>query len=67
MPKHLKQTIDESIQLELNISELYMIFNQAHTEDADFWRKLAEEELNHAEIVRKAGRIEILPDGISVQ
>ncbi|MFC1651148.1 rubrerythrin family protein [Candidatus Latescibacterota bacterium] len=64
MLKHLKHTIDESIQLELNISELYMIFNQAFEEDAYFWCELSEEELNHAELIRKAGKIEILPDGI---
>ncbi|MFC1490940.1 rubrerythrin family protein [Candidatus Latescibacterota bacterium] len=64
MVKHIKQTIDESINLELNISELYLIFNNAFQEDANFWWELSEEELNHAELVRKAGRIDILPDGI---
>ncbi|MFC1551601.1 rubrerythrin family protein [Candidatus Latescibacterota bacterium] len=64
MIKHLKQTIDESINLELNISELYLIFNHAFQEDAYFWWELSEEELNHAELIRKAGRIDILPDGI---
>ncbi|MFC1538304.1 rubrerythrin family protein [Candidatus Latescibacterota bacterium] len=65
MFKHLKQTIDESIQLELNISDLYTIFNQVFREDAYFWWTLSEEEERHAELIRKAGRIEILPDGIA--
>ena len=50
-----KQTIDESIQLELNVAELYKIFNQEFQEDAYFWRALSEEEENHANLIKKIG------------
>ncbi|MFC1539425.1 rubrerythrin family protein [Candidatus Latescibacterota bacterium] len=64
MIKHLKQTIDESIQLELNISELYLIFNQAFREDAYFWWTLIEEEKNHANLIRKVGGLDFLTNEI---
>jgi len=64
MNKKLEQIFYESIQLELNVAELYKIFNQAFQEDADFWWTLSEEEERHAELIRKAGKIEILPDNI---
>ena len=60
----LRQIVDESIMLELNVAELYKIFNQAFPEDAVFWWKLFEEEENHATLIRKAGAIEIQHDGI---
>ena len=64
MNSKLKQIIDESVQLELNLAELYKIFNQAFREDAYFWLTLSEEEERHATLIRKAGKIEIQPDGI---
>jgi len=44
--------IDESIQLELNISELYFLFFEFFPEHAEFWWKLVEEEKNHAALIR---------------
>jgi len=60
MNKKLKQIIDESVQLELNVAELYKIFNQAFQEDAYFWLKLSEEEENHANLIRKVGGLAFL-------
>ena len=59
MNKQLGHIIDKSIQLELNVSELYKIFNQAFKEDANFWRTLSEEEENHANILRKVRGLKI--------
>ncbi|MCF7847484.1 MAG: hypothetical protein K9M45_01440 [Kiritimatiellales bacterium] len=46
--------IDESIQLELNVAELYRIFQAAFPQDADLWRELYREEKNHAALIRSA-------------
>jgi ferritin len=62
--KNLKQTIDESILLEENLSTLYMVYASFFEEDSAFWKKLSEEEVRHAEIIAKAGKIEIHPDGV---
>ena len=47
--KHL----DESIQLELNLATLYTIFNDAFSEDEDFWWELAMEERGHAALLQQ--------------
>ena len=55
----LEKIIDESILLELNISELYKVFNQAFPEDAYFWWQLSEEEENHAALIRDTVKINV--------
>ena len=52
MYEELSQLIDESIKLELNVAELYKIFDEAFPEDAYFWSKLLMEEENHAALIR---------------
>ena len=44
--------IDESIKLELNVSDLYLLFFKLFPEDSDFWWKLVLEEKNHAALIR---------------
>jgi CheY-like chemotaxis protein len=56
----LEQFIDEAIQLELNIAEIYYIFAAAIPEDANFWATLAWEEKNHASVL-KTGKEILLP------
>ena len=46
--------IDESIQLELLVSELYLVFHSSFPEDASFWWRLVEEERNHAALIKSA-------------
>ena len=36
----------------MNVAELYRFFSAAFPEDSDFWKKLAEEEENHARIIK---------------
>ena len=60
MTKHvvnheLQELADEAVQLELNVSYLYMIFKNSSTEDAEFWWQLVVEENNHAALI-KSGR-----------
>jgi len=51
-PADLLLLIDESIRLELNMSELYFLFFEHFKEDAEFWWQLVEEENNHAALLR---------------
>jgi len=44
--------IEESINLELNVSDLYLIFHELFPDDAKFWLNLTLEEKNHAAIFR---------------
>ena len=49
--------IDESINLELNVSDLYLIFQELFPDDAKFWRDLVWEEKNHAAIFESAKNV----------
>ncbi len=55
MKKQLSQLIDESIKLELNIADIYMVFYNTFFEDSDFWWKMTLEEKSHANLI-KSGR-----------
>ena len=52
MNEELSLIIDESIQLELNVAQLYRIFHATFPEDASFWWRLFLEEENHAALIR---------------
>jgi len=46
--------IEEAIQLETNISDLYAIFSNAHKEHTEFWSQLSREEKGHALLIKNA-------------
>lgn len=46
------EIIDESIRLELNVGDLYLLFCSIFSHDAPFWWRLAEEEKDHAALIR---------------
>ena len=48
----LSELIEESIQLELNMAELYKLFSGTYPEGNDFWRQLYLEEKSHAALIR---------------
>lgn len=50
----LPELLKESIQLELNVAELYRIFSMALPEDNGFWWQLYQEEKSHAILIRAA-------------
>jgi len=62
MDNELSRILDESIQLELNVADLYLCFCQAFAEDKVFWAHLAEEEKNHARMLR-GGKLESSVEG----
>lgn len=44
--------VNESIDLELNVSEMYLLFHRLFPDDEEFWMQLVLEERNHAELLR---------------
>ena len=63
MGDNLIKLAEEAMQLEYNVSKLYMIFRDAHPEDQDFWWQLVIEEGNHAALI-KSGRDYFMPVGV---
>ena len=51
---NLQRLIDESINLEHNVSELYLYFSKIFPDHAPFWKKLSDEEINHANLIKFA-------------
>ncbi len=52
--KNIEHLINESIKYEFEAYQLYSLLEEIFQNDADFWKKLADEELNHASILRKS-------------
>ena len=52
MEEDLTPLIKESINLELNVAELYLAFYHLFPQDAAFWWKLTVEEEHHAALLR---------------
>ncbi len=47
----IKLLLKESIDLELNIGDLYQIFSAKFPQDYNFWWKISIEEINHAALI----------------
>jgi ferritin len=52
MSDDFSHLVSESIQLELNVAELYLLFHNSFPEDGAFWWELAVEEKNHAALIK---------------
>jgi len=52
MNNDVASLIEESINLELNVSDIYSLFYKVFPDDAEFWWKLVLEEKNHAALIR---------------
>jgi len=52
MNDHRQKIMEESIHLELNLADLYMVFFEQFPGDGQFWWKLAIEEKNHAALLK---------------
>jgi ferritin len=52
MNNDITSLIEESINLELNVSKIYTHFYKLFPDDAAFWWKLVVEEKNHAALIR---------------
>ena len=68
MDERLLQIIDESIQLELNVSHVYKMFSSLFSEHRDFWWQLVIEEKNHASLLKSVKEcfvpIKMVPIGL---
>lgn len=53
---NLSDLLEESIEIELSVSDLYSFFSDFFNEDQEFWWKLSLEEKNHAALL-KSGRL----------
>lgn len=51
MDHAIKLFLKESIDLELNIGDLYQYFSAKFPDDYDFWWKVSIEEMNHAALI----------------
>lgn len=52
MRLEFSKLIEEAIRLELNVSELYLVFHEIYKMDSGFWWTLAIEEKNHASLLK---------------
>ncbi len=65
MDNETSKLLDESIEIELNVSKLYILYSNIFSEDKDFWWKIALEEQNHAALLKsgkKYLKFGILPE-----
>jgi hypothetical protein len=60
MNTNLEKVIDKSIQLEKNVSKIYLVFKETFECDAEFWWELVVEEEHHAAII-KSGKLYFEP------
>ena len=63
MNEEIKQFIEESTRLELNMSDLYQFFYAKFPEDSQFWWDLSMEEINHASLIRSINDL-FFPEGM---
>jgi ferritin len=53
----IRQFLKESIELELNIGDIYQLFSAKFPPDYTFWWKISIEELNHAALIESINDI----------
>lgn len=53
----LKMLIEQAVELELNVAEIYLLFYENFPDDRKFWWDLVLEEKNHASLIRSAEMI----------
>jgi hypothetical protein len=57
MDQLIKQFLKESIEMELNIGDIYQLFSAKFPPDHTFWWKISIEELNHAALIESINDI----------
>jgi len=51
MDQAIRLFLKESIEMELNVGDLYQLFSAKFPQDRDFWWKISIEEMNHAALI----------------
>ncbi len=64
MNQEIIEYLNEAIDLELNVAELYLLFYNLFPEDSDFWWKLVIEEKNHASILKNVKMLSGIVDEV---
>ncbi|MDP8298515.1 MAG: ferritin family protein [Candidatus Tantalella remota] len=59
-----EELLNEAIKAESNMAQLYRVYQEIFTEDAEFWGQLVEEEKQHASII-DIGRNVLTEDDLS--
>ena len=65
----IKELLNEAINLELNIQDLYVFYSKTYSRDHTFWWKLQLEEGNHASLlkaIRKRSQETLIQDASSI-
>lgn len=57
MDQAIKLFLKESVEMELNVGEVYQIFSVKFPDDHDFWWKISIEEMNHAALIESINDI----------
>jgi rubrerythrin len=67
MNKLITRIIDESINVESNLSILYSQFGNLFSEDSEFWSQLASEEKDHASLLLRSKTLSSSSDNFPVE
>ena len=59
------QILDEAIKLELNVSDLYLVFHEKIPEDSKFWWQLLLEEKNHATLLKTGKELYLTKENLT--
>lgn len=57
MDQAIKLFLKESVEMELNVGEVYQIFSVKFPQDYNFWWKISMEEMNHAALIESINDI----------
>jgi len=57
MDQVIKLFLKESVEMELNVGEVYQIFSVKFPQDYNFWWKISMEEMNHAALIESVNDI----------
>jgi hypothetical protein len=57
MDQLIKMFLRESVEMELNVGDVYQLFSVKFPQDYDFWWKISIEEMNHAALIESINDI----------
>ena len=65
MDQAIKLFLKESVEMELNVGEVYQIFSVKFPQDYNFWWKISIEEMNHAALIESINDIFLTEDNLT--
>lgn len=67
MDQAIKLFLKESVEMELNVGEVYQIFSVKFPQDYNFWWKISIEEMNHAALIESINDIFLTEDNLTTE